>query len=456
MCRSFAALATFMALAGCSSPTAVPAPVARVSVVPDTASLQVGETRRLHATVLDAAGNALAGRTVAWSSSSESVAHVSQDGTVTAVAPGIATIAAASEGRSATATVTVALPLDAPAGVTVERRSRLRARVSWVAAAGADAYRVDRRAPGGDWATLGTTTAVQFTDTTHRARGATYEYRVTAMRGATGSPSSAVVSTVVPAIRIAMIGDSNLAWGKDGSVTVATSYISSGDLRIDPDDAPDHPKLLSGKVMALRPDVEALNHGISSTRTGTGTVSDRPNALHAIGGVTRFEAEVLGMGYPWTAGGVSRVNAFTPTPADFAYYSLGVNDIGAGVAPEVIRDNIGTAIDLWLGAGLPAAHLMVTTIGPRIGNPHVADIPATNRLIRALVAEKGASLIDVAALVSNDDGLTWKSSTLHTGDGLHYREAVNDMIAAEIVATMNRISAPALPTAQAVLAAPPR
>jgi hypothetical protein len=67
-------------------------------------------------------------------------------------------------------------------------------------------------------------------------------------------------------------------------------------------------------------------------------------------------------------------------------------------------DNIGTAIGLWLAPGLPAAQLMVTTIGPRVGNSHVADIPATNRLILALVAEKGASLIDIAALVSNDDG----------------------------------------------------
>jgi hypothetical protein len=324
--------------------------------------------------------------------------------------------------------------------VRAERRSRLRARIAWNASEGAVEYRVDRRLAGGVWAALATTTVLSFVDESERTRGAQYEYRVTAIGDGVSSPPSSTVPTVVPAIRLALIGDSNLERGKSDTTTVARSYVSGASFSIDPNAYPDHPKLMSGKIMALRPDVEAVNHGISNTRTGTGTVSDRPHALHSINGITRFEAEVLGKGYPWTATGIPRVNSFVPTAVDFGYYALGVNDIAAGVAPETIRDNIGIAIDMWLAAGLPAERLMVATIGPRVGNTHQNRIPVTNQLIRALVAAKGVSLVDIAQLVSGDDGLTWKSPALQTGDGLHFSEATLDLIAAEISAIMTSVA----------------
>jgi lysophospholipase L1-like esterase len=296
----------------------------------------------------------------------------------------------------------------------------------------ADEYRLERRLAGGSWNSLATTDTTTFLDDSPRNRGATYEYRVTALRRGTASLPSASAATVVPAYRLTLIGDSNLARGVAGTTIVATSYLHGDTLSIDPDAFPDHPKLLSGRVMALRSSVEAVNHGISSTRTGTGTVNGRPNALHAIGGITRFEAEVLGLGYPWTAAGIARVNAFAPTGADFGYYALGINDIAIGTSPETIRDNIAVAMDRWIAAGLPPARFMVATLGPRLGNSHRASIPAANELIRALAADRGVSLIDIAALVSDDDGLTWKSAALHTGDGLHYSEATLDLVAAEI------------------------
>jgi hypothetical protein len=422
----------------------LPVPVASVTVSPDTATLEIGDTRQLTATLRDAAGTALTGRTVAWTSSDEAIARVTVDGLVTGIAEGEVTITATSEGQSGEAAVTVVpLPsgeLQAPVGVRAERRSRLRARVVWEASAGAIEYRVYRRAAGGPWAALATTTALSFVDGSDRTRGAQYEYRVTAIGDGISSPPSSTVSTVVPAIRLALIGDSNLERGKSDTTTVARSYVSGASFSIDPDAYPDHPKLTSGKIMALRPDVEAVNHGISNTRTGTGTVSDRPNALHSINGITRFEAEVLGKGYPWTATGIPRVNSFVPTAVDFGYYALGVNDIAAGVAPETIRDNIGIAIDMWLAAGLPAERLMVATIGPRVGNTHQNRIPVTNQLIRALVAAKGVSLVDIAQLVSDDDGLTWKSPGLQTGDGLHFSEATLDLIAAEVSAIMTSVA----------------
>jgi uncharacterized protein YjdB len=77
--------------------------------------------------VTDAAGNALPGRSVAWTSSAPGVARVASDGTVTGVAPGTATLTATSEGATGSATVrvtaaaasTVAAVEVAPAAVTL-------------------------------------------------------------------------------------------------------------------------------------------------------------------------------------------------------------------------------------------------------------------------------------------------------------------------------------------------
>jgi len=430
-------LACALLVNGCDSPTG-PLAVSAVNVTLPAGSMVVGETMTAVATARDAFGNPLPDRAITWSSSDVGIAAVDPTGRVAALAPGVVAITARSEGREGSASITVSLPpLDAPTDVAVERRSRLRARVTWTAVADADRYRIERRDTiVMSWTPLETVAALAFTDGSTRARGVIYEYRVTALGGERESPPSAVVSTVVPAVRLAMIGDSNLERGKSGGATVATSYVSGNSQAIDPGAYLDHPKLTSGKIMGLRPDVEAVNHGIASTRTGTGTVWAHPNSLHAISGITRFEAEVLGRGFPWTAAGITRVNAFTPTAADFAYYSLGINDITAGTSPTAIRDNIAAAIDLWLGAGLPAAHLMVTTLGPHTNQANRANIPITNGLIRTLIASRGVSLVDISALVSDDDGMTWKNPGLHTGDGLHYTEASLDLIAAEVVRVM--------------------
>ena len=105
--------------------TVNPVPVASVAVTPATATVAIGQTQQLTATVRDAAGNALTGRTVTWSSSNPSIALVSSAGLVTAVGPGPATITATAEGKSGTATVTVPAPPAAPvASVSVTPASQ--------------------------------------------------------------------------------------------------------------------------------------------------------------------------------------------------------------------------------------------------------------------------------------------------------------------------------------------
>src|SRR5437764_1019580 len=90
-----------------SSTWAVVAPVASVSVAPATATVTTGGTQQLAATLKDASGSALTGRSVAWTSSNAAVATIGGSGMVTAIAAGSATITAASGGKSGTATITV-------------------------------------------------------------------------------------------------------------------------------------------------------------------------------------------------------------------------------------------------------------------------------------------------------------------------------------------------------------
>lgn len=94
--------------------TVSPTPVGSVVVAPASSTVQVGQSVQLSATVRDASGNVLNGRTVSWSSSDTRVALVSGSGVVTGVVPGQATITATAEGKSGSAAVTVQAPAPPP------------------------------------------------------------------------------------------------------------------------------------------------------------------------------------------------------------------------------------------------------------------------------------------------------------------------------------------------------
>ena len=92
-----------------------PGEVASVTVSPRETSIGVGETAQLVATVRDANGTALKGRTVSWSSSNPGVTTVTSTGRVTGVAAGSATILAISGGQRGSVSVTVSAAAANPA-----------------------------------------------------------------------------------------------------------------------------------------------------------------------------------------------------------------------------------------------------------------------------------------------------------------------------------------------------
>ena len=89
-------------------------PVASVVVALNAPTLLAGQSTQATATLKDASGNVLTGRSIVWTSSEVTVASVNATGLVTALKGGAVTITAASEGKSGNASLITAMPAAAP------------------------------------------------------------------------------------------------------------------------------------------------------------------------------------------------------------------------------------------------------------------------------------------------------------------------------------------------------
>ena len=97
---------------------ATPTPTA-LTVAPATATVAIGATQTLAATVKDQNGAVMTGQAVTWSSSNTAVATVNASGVVTGVTAGSATITATSSSKTGTTSITVPAPtVTAPGAVT--------------------------------------------------------------------------------------------------------------------------------------------------------------------------------------------------------------------------------------------------------------------------------------------------------------------------------------------------
>lgn len=94
------------------------APIQTITLSPGQDTVPVGTDRQFVATLRDAAGVVLLGRSVVWSSSNVAVAVVTATGNVIALQPGTVTITASSEGRVGTAAVVVSARLAGTVALT--------------------------------------------------------------------------------------------------------------------------------------------------------------------------------------------------------------------------------------------------------------------------------------------------------------------------------------------------
>ncbi len=101
-------IASGVSCGGDSTGPETPPHVSSIVVTPSSANLHVGDTVRLGVSLHDASGGTLTGRVVTWTSGNTNVATVTEEGLVTALGAGTASVTAKSEGASASATVVVA------------------------------------------------------------------------------------------------------------------------------------------------------------------------------------------------------------------------------------------------------------------------------------------------------------------------------------------------------------
>jgi uncharacterized protein YjdB len=106
--RTLAMFTVVLATVSCSGGPSEPVapPVSQIVLSPLTPTVVAGQNVTLSAQLKDAAGNAVTGQGVAWTTSDATIANVS-GGVVTALKPGTATITATSGTASANTTVTV-------------------------------------------------------------------------------------------------------------------------------------------------------------------------------------------------------------------------------------------------------------------------------------------------------------------------------------------------------------
>ena len=111
-------LAALLALVGCEDGGGLANPpeqsVASVTVVAPADAVQIGETVRLTAVALNAAGQPIGRKTFTWKSSDETVATVSQDGMMTTKREGLVVISATSEQQTGDARITITPPPPPP------------------------------------------------------------------------------------------------------------------------------------------------------------------------------------------------------------------------------------------------------------------------------------------------------------------------------------------------------
>lgn len=103
--RASAALLMLAALGGCLD--LKPTEACSVTVAPVTLSLPVNGSAQVVGTAFDCDGNSIRNKKLSWSSSASSVATVTTEGMVIAVAVGVTTVSAEANGKTASVAVTV-------------------------------------------------------------------------------------------------------------------------------------------------------------------------------------------------------------------------------------------------------------------------------------------------------------------------------------------------------------
>jgi uncharacterized protein YjdB len=240
-------------ISGLAAITVMPVPVASVAVTPPRVDLAPGAHASLAAVAYDAAGHALDGRAIIWSSSNSSVASVDANGEVTASAAGAAIITATSEGITGNAAINVTVPVVAslaiqPRSATIQRGSTLQLSIDITDASGAA---ISGRAP--TWTSSNPSVAVV-------------------------SASGLVTAVASGSARIAAALD-----GKADTVSIAIVAVPVGSVSVQPTSA----SLIVAQGTTLTATVKDANGAVVTDRQVAWTTSNAAVASVTQGGVVK-------------------------------------------------------------------------------------------------------------------------------------------------------------------------
>jgi hypothetical protein len=226
-----------------------PVAVASITIAPSPLNVTAGLTSQLTATPKSAAGAALSGRQINWSSADQTIATVSASGLVTGVKAGSTTVTATSEGVhqdvAVTVNATAVASIDvtpSPLSVTLGQTAQLTAtpksatgvaltdrQVAWSTVDGTIASVSTSGLVTG--AKVGTTTITATSEGVHTDVAVTVAAPVVAsIIFATQPPASvAAGATIAPAVQVQLLdGSGNVITSSNASVTITLTGGTSG------------------------------------------------------------------------------------------------------------------------------------------------------------------------------------------------------------------------------------
>jgi len=349
----------------------VTAPVASVTVSLASSSISIGSTTQATATLQDAGGNTLTGRTVAWSSGTTSVATVDANGLVTGVGTGTSVITATSEGKSGTATVMVTA--NPPGGFTLGQPANRSAgasttpQFSWQSSSGATSYTIEVATSSSfgssDVINQSGITTTGFTPTSALQAGTVYFWRVTAVNS-----GGATVATNAPFEFSAPIAVGNspgeVAVTPDGARALVVNSANPGTVTI----VSLSTKAVTGSIM-----VGAYPRGIAIRPDGAEAVVTNTNSLSALNLTTNAVSQTIAM------------PCVSTTLYDIAYTPDGTKvvfpDLSSGCTQEGLRTvTVATAATTFVNLSTSAVPLGVAVMSN--GNSALVTLGITGTSIK--------------------------------------------------------------------------
>ncbi|HVH67112.1 MAG TPA: Ig-like domain-containing protein, partial [Gemmatimonadales bacterium] len=302
------------AMADTATVTVTPLAVASVAVGPTTATVFMGGSLQLTATLEDSTGTQLTGRLVAWSSGATGVATVDANGLVKGITAGTATITATSEGKSGTATVTVVNVPVASVQVAPASANVMVGQTAQFVATPKDSAGNPLTGRVGTWSSSATTIATVDANGLVKAVSPGTATITATSEGKSGTATVTVVNVPVASVQVAPTA-ANISVGQTVQLTAT------------PKDSAGNP--LTGRVgtwSSSAPAVAAVdvNGVVKGVSPGTATITATSEGKSGTATVTVATVPVASVSISPTAmtGFVGQTGQFTATPKDSAGNAL--------------------------------------------------------------------------------------------------------------------------------------